>query len=488
MVQAKKRRSVRCGTAFCFACCHRLRLIGRVIGNLLQPELGELIRQRNFNQLREILCAFPAPDVAEIFFDLKPDDEAVLLRILPRDLAAEVFEYLPREDQEKMLHALGSEEVAQILNDLSPDDRTALLEELPSAATQKLLALLSPEERKIATDLLGYPPDSIGRRMSPKYVAIQQNWTVAEVFAHLRSEEHKRDAINQLYVVDNKGLLVDYVRLRNLAVSPPQMSVLELLENRPLFLRATDDQETAVATFRKYDVTMLPVVDSKDVLVGVVTVDDVLDVAEKEATEDIQKLGGMAALDAPYLRIDLLRLVRKRAPWLVVLFLGEMLTATAMGFFEDEIARAVVLALFVPLIISSGGNSGSQATTLIIRAMAVGEVALRDWWRVMRREALAGLALGFILGAIGFLRIAVWSEFSNLYGPHWLLVALTVFLTLIGVVMWGTLAGSMLPFALRRAGLDPATASAPFVATFVDVTGLVIYFSIAYLVLHGTLL
>lgn len=459
-----------------------------MIGRLLMPELVELIRQRDFNQLREVLCGFPAPDIAEIFTDLNAEDEAVCLRILPHELATEVFEHLSVEDQEKLLQALGTEHVAHILNDMPPDDRTALLQELPSAATQKLLALLKPEERKIAVELLGYPKDSIGRRMSPEYVAIQQNWTVAEVLAHLREEEHKRDAMSQLYVVDNKGHLVDFVRLRNLVVAPIQMSVLELLENQRIFLRATDDQETAVAAFKKYDSTILPVVDSKDVLVGVVTVDDVLDVAEKEATEDIQKLGGMEALDAPYLRIGILEMVRKRAPWLVILFFSEMLTATAMGFFEEEIARAVVLALFLPLIISSGGNSGSQATTLIIRAMALGEVTLGDWWRVMRREVISGLALGLILGTIGFLRVTIWAQFSNIYGPHWFLIALVIFFSLIGVVMWGALAGSMLPFLLRRCKIDPATSSAPFVATLVDVTGLIIYFTIAFKILKGTLL
>jgi magnesium transporter len=464
-----------------------LGLIERVIGNLLQPELVELIAKRDFAQLRAILCDFPPADVAEIFYDLGPEDEAVLLRLLPNDIAAQVFEYLPLDDQEKTLHALGTEKVAQILNDISPDDRTALLEELPSAATQKLLALLQPEERKIATDLLGYPKGSIGRRMTPHYVAIQQNWTVAEVLAHLREEQAKRHSMGQLYVIDSNGHLVDYVRLRNLVVVPLQTSVLELLENQLIFLRATDNQETAVAAFKKYDTTILPVVDSKDVLVGVVTVDDVLDVAERAATEDIQQLGGVKALDLPYLKTDLFGMVRKRAPWLVILFLSEMLTSTAMTFFQDEIAKAVVLVLFLPLIMSSGGNSGSQATTLIIRAMALGEVTLRDWWRVMRREILSGFVLGGMLGVIGFLRIASWHfaferAKGGMYGPYWWLVALTVLLSLIGVVLWGTLSGSMLPFLLRRVGLDPAASSAPFVATLVDVTGVVIYFTVAYAV------
>lgn len=448
----------------------------------------ELIEKRDFAALREILCNFPAPDLAEIFTDLRPGDEAVLLRILPRQLAAEVFEYLSLQDQEQLVQALGNEQVAQIINDLSPDDRTALLEELPAAVTQKLLNLLTPKERKIAADLLGYPKDSIGRRMTPEYVAIQHNWTVNDVFAHLRKVGRDRESFNQLYVVDDKGHLVDSVRLRNLVIAELNSAVSEAFDHQSPSLHATDDQETAVAAFKKYDRTILPVLDSNDVLVGVVTVDDVLDVAEKEATEDIQKIGGMEALGAPYLQIELLQMIQKRAPWLVILFLSEMLTTTAMGFFEKEIERAVVLALFLPLIISSGGNSGSQATTLIIRAMSLGEVTLRDWWRVMRREATAGLALGTVLGAIGFLRISVWTLFSDIYGPHWILIALTIFFALIGVVMWGTLAGSMLPFALRRCGLDPATSSAPFVATLVDVTGLIIYFSIAMLVLRDTLL
>ncbi|PYJ03674.1 MAG: magnesium transporter, partial [Verrucomicrobia bacterium] len=446
------------------------------------------IERRDFAQLREILCNFPAPDIAEIFTDLKSGDEAVLLRILPRQLAAQVFEYLSLQDQEQLVQALGNEQVAQILNDLSPDDRTALLEELPGTVTQKLLNLLSPQERKIAADLLGYPKDSIGRLMTPEYVAIQHNWTVNDVLAHLRKVGREREAFNQLYVVDEKGRLVDSVRLRNLVLAELSTPVVDLFDQQPLALHATDDQETAVATFKKYDRTILPVVDSSDVLVGVITVDDVLDVAEQEATEDIQKMGGMEALDAPYLKIAMFSMIRKRAGWLAILFVGEMLTATAMSYFEDEIAKAVVLALFVPLIISSGGNSGSQATSLIIRALAVRDITLRDWWRVIRRECVAGLALGCVLAAIALARILLWPRREQIYGPHYLLVAATVACSLIGVVLFGSIAGSMLPFVLRRLGFDPAAASAPFVATLVDVTGLVIYFTIAYQILHGTLL
>jgi magnesium transporter len=463
--------------------------ISLVIGNLLQPELAELIQLRDFGQLRKILVEFPAPDIAEILADLSADDKAVLLRILPHDLAADVFEYLSVENQEQLIHALGNEQVANILNELSPDDRTALLEELPAVATQKFLNLLSPEKRKIAADLLGYPKDSIGRRMTPEYIAIQHNWNVGEVLAALRKKGRDRESLNQLYVIDEKGRLVDVVRLRNLVVNDLETPVSEILENQFHALRAADDQEIAIATFKKYDNTMLPVLDSHDKLVGVLTVDDVLDLVEKENTEDIQKMGGMEALDAPYLSIGIFSMIKKRAGWLSVLFLGVMLTASAMNHFQGELARAIVLASFIPLIISSGGNSGSQATSLIIRAMAVRDVTLRDWWRVFNRELVAGLLLGCVLAALGAIRILIW-QFTGLkdYGAHHFLLASAVGCSLVGVVLFGSLAGSMLPFVLRKMKFDPAVSSAPFVATLVDVTGLIIYFSIAYLILHGTLL
>lgn len=460
-----------------------------MIGSLLQPELLELIRERNFNQLREILIEFPAADISEILADLSAEDKAILLRILPHDLAADVFEYLSLEDQEKLVQALGTEHVAQILNEIQPDDRTALLEELPGPVTQKLLNLLTPEERKIASDLLGYPKDSIGRRMTPEYIAIKNHWNVADCLIQLRREgKNREEVLSQLYVVDEKDRLVDMVRLRNLVVADPRTPVTDLLEGQIFPLKASDDQETAIATFKKYDMTMLPVVDSQGVLVGVLTVDDVLDLLERETTEDIQKLGGSEALDEPYLTIALPNMIRKRAPWLIILFLSEMLTTTAMGFFEEEISRAVILALFLPLIISSGGNSGSQATTLIIRAIAIGEVKLRDWWRVMRREIFTGLLLGVILGVIGFIRVSIWHYAFHMYGPYWWLIAITICMSLIGVILWGSLSGSMLPFVLKKCGLDPATASAPFVATLVDVTGIVIYFNVAFFVLSGSLL
>jgi magnesium transporter len=324
--------------------------------------------------------------------------------------------------------------------------------------------------------------------MTPDYIALRENWTVQQVLDYIRAHGQDSETLNVVYVVDENGTLVDDIRIREFLLAPLTRLVSDLMDRQFVALQATDDQEAAVAVFKREDRTVLPVVNSAGRLVGIVTIDDILDVAEQAATQDFQKIGGLEALDEPYMRISLWRMVRKRAGWLVLLFLGEMLTATAMGFFEREIARAVVLALFIPLIISSGGNSGSQASTLVIRALALGEVRLRDWWRVFRREIISGLLLGTILGSIGFCRVAIWSAFSSIYGPHWLLVAVTVGFALIGIVMWGTIAGSTLPFVLRRLGFDPATSSAPFVATLVDVTGLVIYFTIASMILRGTLL
>jgi magnesium transporter len=454
----------------------------------LQTELGEVIRARDFSALRERLKDLPPPDLAALLETLAIEEQVIAFRILPRDTATDVFEYLSLETQEHLLKAMAQEDVAALLNDMSPDDRTMLLEELPAAATRQLLSLLTPKERAVAVSLLGYPEGSIGRLMTPDYVRVKKNWTVEQVLDHVRRHGRDSETLSVIYVVDERGVLIDDIRIREFLLAPLINRVSDLMDNRFVALKATDDQETAIGVFRREDRSALPVTDTTGVLIGIVTIDDMLDVAEEEATEDIQKMGGMEALEEPYIRVAFSRMIRKRAGWLIVLFLGEMLTATAMGFFEEEIERAVVLALFVPLIISSGGNSGSQAATLVIRALALGEVTVRDWWRVMRREIFSGLTLGAILGALGFLRIVVGSAFSDIYGPHALLIALTVGLTLIGIVMWGTLTGSMLPFVMRRFGLDPATSSAPFVATLVDVTGVVIYFSIAALILRGTLL
>jgi magnesium transporter len=460
-----------------------------MVGKILEPEIKSLIDARNFTALREVFREFPPADVAEVILDIPEDEQVIIFRVLPHDLAADVFEYLGIEEQQKLLRAMAHEQVVAILNEMSPDDRTALLEELPSAAARQLIRLLTPEERHVATALLGYPEDSVGRLMTPDFIAAKEDWTVQHVLDYVREYGRDRETLNFIYVVDDRGKLIDDVRMREFLLRPLTAKVSDIRDRNFAALNATDSQQDALNFFRKYDRAALPVVDSNGVLVGIVTSDDMLDVAEEEATEDIQKLGGMEALDEPYTTIPFLRMVKKRATWLVILFLGEMLTATAMQGYNGEIEKAAILAMFLPLIISSGGNSGSQATTLVIRAMALGELRLRDWFSVVRKELLSGLALGLILGIIGFFRITLWQYLHIFdYGKYHWLVALTVGSALIGVVLWGTLSGAMLPFLLRRCGLDPAASSAPFVATLVDVTGLIIYFNVALFVLRGTLL
>jgi len=451
-------------------------------------DLEALIEARDFASLREQIRNWPAGDLADVMEPLSAEKEAVVFRLLPRDEAAQVFGYLPLERQQELLKAMAHEEVVNILNDMSDDDRTELLEELPAQVTQKLLSSLSPEERRRAAQLLGYPENSVGRLMTPHFVRVKSHWTVAHALDHIRRYGEDSETMSLIYVIDDKGKLIDDLRIRQFLLAAPDTLISDLMDSRFVALKATDDQEVAVEAFREADLNALPVTDTQGILIGIVTVDDIFDVAEEEATEDIQKMGGTEALDEPYMEIAIPRMVRKRVTWLVILFLSEMLTATAMGRFQDEIAKAVVLSIFVPLVISSGGNSGSQASTLIIRAMALGEVTLKDWWHVMRREILSGFSLGLILGSIGFIRISLWALLFHSYGQHWLLVAITVGLALTGIVMWGSLAGSMLPFILRRIGLDPATSSAPFVATLVDVSGLIIYFSVAATILKGTLL
>jgi magnesium transporter len=450
-------------------------------------DISEILRERDFVALRQALRNWSASAIVRIVEGLSIEDKMVVLRILPRDLAADVFELFNLSDQKHLLRSMGQEEAAGVLNNMAPDDRTLLLEELPANMTKQLLAQLTPEERAVAVSLLGYPEGSIGRLMTPDYIAVREQWSLQYTLDYIREHGRDSETLSLVYVVNEQGVLIDDIHLRSLLLAPPPSTIADLLDHQFVALKATDDQETAIGVFER-DRPALPVTDSSGVLIGIVTIDDVLRVAEAAATEDIQKIGGTAPLDEPYIVIGLRRMITKRAGWLVVLFLGELFTATAMGFFEKEIEKAVVLALFVPLIISSGGNSGSQASTLVVRALAIGEIGLRDWWRVMRREFIVGFALGSILGTIGFLRIALWSWLGDLYGPHWLLVALTVAISLVGVVMWGALSGSLLPLILRRMGFDPAVSSAPFVATIVDVTGLVIYFSVAYLIMRGTLL
>jgi magnesium transporter len=454
-----------------------------MLGKLALPAIRELIETGDDDTLHEVVNRWLPADLGELADALATPEQLRVLRLLKPGRAAETFAYLDLDTQLSVLETLSAVESASILNEMAPDDRTALLAELPGEQAEHLINLLNPEQRAVARALLNYNEDSVGRLMTPDYVVVHKEWTMRHVLDHVRTHGRDKETLNVIYIVDDKNKLIDDLRIREILLAPLHAHVSDLMDNKCISLSVTDDKKKAVAVFRKYDRTALPVVDALGRLAGIVTLDDVLDVAEEVATREIQKFGGLEALDDPYMATSLPAMVRKRATWLVILFVGELFTASAMGFYEDEIKKAVVLALFIPLIISSGGNSGSQAATLIIRALALGEVRLPDWWQVMKRELVAGLSLGLILGTIGFLRIAAWHGIFHMYGSHWFLVGLTVSVSLIGVVLWGSLTGSMLPFLLKWLKIDPATSSAPFVATLVDVTGLIIYFTVAIVIL-----
>ncbi|MCC6289072.1 MAG: magnesium transporter [Chitinophagaceae bacterium] len=454
----------------------------------LQDQFEEVINSNDKLTIQEFLNNQNISDVAQLISD-NEDYETQIISILSLHRAVSTFKILDVPEQKRIIQSLPPIKTAELLNELPADDRTAFLEELPNSVVRELIKLLNPEERKVTLSLLGYAEGSVGRLMTPDYIAVQEDWTVAEVLEEIRQEGKHMETIDVIYVTNEKGEFIDDIRIREIILSKPDKIVSEIIDRRYITLHVNDSQEEANNIFKMNNRVALPVVDDNNILLGIVTIDDMLWVANEEFTENIQRIGGTEALDEPYLEMPLFKLVLKRVGWLVILFIGEMLTATAMSFFEDEIAKAVVLALFVPLIISSGGNSGSQASTLIIQAMAMGEVYVEDWWRVMRREILSGLMLGAVLGIIGFLRIQIWSHFfPQVYGEHSFFIALTVGFSLIGVVLWGTLSGSMLPLLLKKLGADPATSSAPFVATLVDVTGLIIYFSFAYIFLRGLLL
>ncbi|MFY0254364.1 magnesium transporter [Chitinophaga sp. 30R24] len=453
----------------------------------LLEKFQTLAEEKNYRELSVYLDDQLITDIAELIHEV-PEDAGVIINNLSISRAAAAFRILDFPVQEDVIRSLSPAKIAELLNELPADDRTAFLEELPSEAVKELIKLLDPEERRITLSLLGYKENSVGRIMTPDYIAVREQWTVKEVLDYIREHGKDSETIDVIYVIDEKGYLLDDFRIREFLLVSPDTVVHTLMDDRFVSLHANDDQEEAIQVFRMENRVALPVVDDQGILLGIVTIDDMLWIANEEHTEDIQKIGGTEALDEPYLDMPLLKLVQKRVGWLVVLFIGEMLTATAMGVFEDEIAKAVVLALFVPLIISSGGNSGSQASTLIIQAMALGEITVGDWWRVMRREIISGLLLGGVLGAIGFIRILLWNTLFHTYGDHTVLIGATVGISLIGVVLWGTLSGSMLPLLLKRCGADPATSSAPFVATLVDVTGLLIYFTVAYTLMKGILL
>ena len=452
-----------------------------------------LISKEDTLEIRAFLNDQNISEVAELINEY-PDYADRIIANMAIHRAASVFKILDISQQKDIVKELPSAKTAELLNELPADDRTDFLEELPKAAIRDLIKLLDPEERKITLSLLGYPEDSVGRLMTPDYVYVYQHNTVQDTFDTIRKHAKNSETIDVIYVINELGELIDDIRIRDVILASPDKTMEEIVDGRIVSLNVQDDQEHASQVFKMNNRVALPVVDDNNILLGIVTIDDMLWVANEEFSEDMQKMGGTEALNEPYLDIPFFTLIKKRAGWLVLLFFGELFTATAMAYFSDELSKALILSIFVPLIISSGGNSGSQASTLIIQAMAVGEVYIEDWWRVMRREILSGLTLGGILGFIGYFRIALWHQLmsrgviQDIYGEHWSLIGLTVGFSLMGVVLWGTLTGSMLPLVLKKLGADPAVSSAPFVATLVDVTGLIIYFSMAWVFLHGILI
>jgi magnesium transporter len=461
---------------------------------LVQEQFEDVLNTGDKEALSEFLNEQNISDVAELI-DENEDREIDIFMSLSMHRATGVFKILDHPTQKRIIKNLPPTKSAELLNKMEPDDRTSFFEDLPNEVVRELVKTLVPEERKITLSLLGYPENSVGRLMTPDYVYVYEDNTVAEVLDIIRGVGKNTETIDVIYVIDKHGELLDDLRIREFILASPDTKVSEMMDGRFIELNVNDDQETANEVFKMNNRVALPVVDDNNVLLGIVTIDDVLWVTNEEFSEDIQKIGGAQALDMPYLETPIFTLVKKRVGWLVILFLGEMLTATAMAFFNDEMAQVIILTNFIPLIISTGGNSGTQASTLIIQAMALGEVSLRDWWRVMRREIMSGLMLGIILGIVGFCRIAIWSFLMNHhiitsynYGPYWILIGLTVCFSLVGVVLWSSLIGSMLPLLLKRLGADPASSSAPFVATLVDVTGLIIFFNVALWTLTGTLL
>ncbi|WDF67726.1 magnesium transporter [Sphingobacterium oryzagri] len=451
----------------------------------MQVELVEKwIASGRISELQDFLNEQNISDVEELIDEL-PEHAALFIETLNINRAVHVFSILDFPTQERIFKKLSATKVSELINEMPPDDRTSFFSELKGDVVKRLIIMLSPEERKEALSLLGYPEDSVGRLMTPDYITVKPHWNITRILEHIRRYGNASETIDVLYVIDSEGRLMDDIKIRDILISDPETKVEDLIDNRLISLHANDPQEEAVNVFRMNNRVALPVVDEQGIMLGMVTIDDILWVANEEYSEDMQRIGGTEALDEPYLDVSIFHLVKKRGGWLIVLFLGQLLTFNVLEFYEDKLST--ILVLLMPLIMSSGGNSGSQASTLIIQAMAMGEVTLRDWWQVMRREIVSGFLLGLILGTLGFFRISVYQAFSDAYGDAWMLYGFAIAFSLVGVVLWGSLVGSMLPFILRRFGADPASSSAPFVSTLVDVTGLIIYFTVATLVLGNVI-
>lgn len=457
-----------------------------MIVHLLKPEFDELIKAKDWVVLKDILNDVPAVDVADLLEGIENEVAIVIFRLLKKDKAADVFTYLSSGKGLELLDMFTAQQLSEVMSNLEPDERVSLMEELPGRLTQRVMNSMNPNDRKFVQKLLGYPEESVGRLMTPRYVKVKKDWTVQKAMEHIRKFGHSVETVNVIYVVDEQEHLIDDLRLNQLILADPEAKISTLMDESFEALSAFDDQEDAVKMLSKYDRVAMPVVDSGGILVGIVTVDDVIDVAEEETTEDMQLMAGMDVLDDYYSQTTVLEMVKKRIGWLAFLFVGQLFTTTAMDAYESVIANAVFLSLFIPMIISSGGNSGTQAATLVIRALSTDDINMKEWLKVLGRELLSGLMLGALMAIIGFFVILSWGYFANDgLSQELILSALVVGLSLIGVVLWGNLSGSMLPFVLSKFGLDPAVTSAPFVSTLSDVTGIIIYFSIAIALLEG---
>ena len=456
---------------------------------LIKPEFQELIESKNWVALKDVLADVPPADIAELLVELEGDIAVVVFRLLKKAIAADVFAEMPSGKGVELIELFTKQQLTDVMGNLEPDEQVALLEELPGHLTQMVMNTMGSEDQKQVKKLLGYPEESVGRLMTPRYVRVKSEWTVARSMEHIRKYANTAETLNVIYVVDDKERLIDDLMITQFIVSEFDTTISELMDESFNALHVLDDQEKAVKMFSKYDRIALPVIDSDRILVGIVTVDDVIDVAEEETTEDMQKMAAMDALDDYYSQTSIGEMVKKRLGWLIILFAGQILTALTMEQYEELLNKIVFLSFFVPLIISSGGNSGAQAATLVIRALATDDIKFKDWKMVFAREFTSGLMLGGLIGLLGFITLITWDILAgNAIGYQTIMTALVIGLSLLSIVLFGNFIGAMLPFILSKMGLDPAVSSAPFVATIVDVSGIIIYFSIALLLLSELLL
>ncbi len=447
-----------------------------MLKELLKPEIKELIERRKWNDLRNALADWPSPEIAELLLDVGKHDRVLIFRALPRDISSDVFSHLDFEQRDALLFELTDMETKELLTDLSPDDRTDVLEELPSRVTKRLLMLLSPEDLKEARDLLGYPEESIGREMTPDFVAVRKDWTIGRALAHIRRFGKDSETINRIYVVDNKGKLLDDILLRNIILARKNEIIENLMDYNVVSISAFDDQEKAVRVMEKYDISALPVVDSDGHMVGIVTFDDIMDISQEENTEDFQRISAINPVEGSYLHAGVWKLVIKRFPWLFILLFANFITAAVISLYSEIIQTVVALTFFIPLLIGTAGNTGTQSATLIIRSLAIEEVRLQDWYKIFTKELMIGLLLGVILGGFTYLR-------GIMEGEGNIPLALVISSSMIILVLWANLIGALLPLLLEKLKLDPAVISSPFIATFIDVTGIIIYFNVALAVL-----